>query len=515
MPRPAHHVADDPALDRHDADLLGRWRDTQDEVALQELIARHRPMIEAVCQRILRSAGDPDDAVQETLIALSTDAADIRERPGAWLRRVAINRALMQARQHQRRRQQALVEPAAPAADEPDTESDALLRACLAELSDEDRDLLVRLFWLGETQAAIARGEGIPRVYVHRRQQRALDRLRHVFARRGVRIAVPALALLLAGGDRALAASAGAAGAVGMGSSTSFALLASGIALVLAALGAVMALGQPARQEPVASSPSATVPAAASPSAAEPVAAHSSPPAPIPPTGVAPAGGASHSEAVAASASAPVDELAARLIASFDPTQFEIGVVAAAARSAAAAAGAGVQDGPARGHTLIDWTHEPHYTSAAASPWANAVRLSDGRRGLSLRPPADGPLYLRSHEPMAESDQGTCMVLVLIAGGSYEGLALAVSTNLIIDGGDVLFESETPVATANGIGRRRTWKRDTRTPALENSVHRFVSTMDKPTVLVGFEHRALTQAECATIVARCPGRQGEDMPSEQ
>lgn len=512
MPSPPPRAAADADADRRDADLLGRWREARDEAALHELIARHRPMIEAVCRRVMRSVGDPEDAVQETLIALSAEAEVIRERPGAWLRRVATNRALMQVRQHQRRRQQQqVVEPAATPTAECDSEAEELLRACLAEMDEADRDLLVRLFWLGETQAAIARGEGIPRVYVHRRQQRALDRLRHAFARRGVRVAVPALALLLAGGDRALAAVAGGAKA-GAGSFTTFALLAAGVALVLAALGAVVVLRQPARQEPIASSSSATGPAAAAPPAVDPAADGATPPAATPPPGGATAAGAPRPEAAAGGASVPVDELAARLIATFDPTQFEIGVVAAAERSAA---GAGTQDGPARGHTLLNWNREPAYTVASDSPWAEAVRLPDGRRGLALRPPANGPLYLRGNEPMTATDRGLCMQMAIVAGGSHEGLALSTSANLIIDGDDVLFESETPVATATGIGRRRTWKREARTPALEDSVHRFVSTMDKPTVLVGFEHRALTKAECAAIVARCPGRQGEDKPSEQ
>lgn len=498
MPPPPPQLTDDPALDRRDADLLGRWRATRDEAALQEVIARHRPMIEAVCRRIMRSVGDPDDAVQETLIALSAEAADIRERPGAWLRRVATNRALMQVRQHQRRRQQAQVEAAAAPGDEPDTESEALLRACLAELAEEDRDLLVRLFWLGETQAAIARGEGIPRVYVHRRQQRALDRLRHAFARRGVRVAAPALALLLAGGDRALAA-----GAAAVARPASFVLPAIGAALVLGMLGAWLALRRPTQRELSAGAASASDPGAVTVAASS---SASSAPATAAAPSPAAAAGEPHLEASAGFEPAIPDGLVARLIASFDPAAIKVGIV-----DEAAGLGTGDDAATARGHTLMYHDLEPTYEVAAASPWTEVVRLADGRRGLALQPPRHSPLYLRSSGPLAMSGEGTTLVVVTTQDGREGGPPLATCANFLIDGDDVLFESDTPHIAADGLdlGRRRTWQRLVRTPQLENAVERFVANFPMPVVLIGFDHRGHSPAERAAILRRCPGRQGE------
>ncbi|MCK6487734.1 MAG: sigma-70 family RNA polymerase sigma factor [Planctomycetes bacterium] len=500
MPSPPSRAAADAESDRRDADLLGRWRDARDEASLHELIVRHRPMVEAVCRRIMRSVGDPEDAVQETLIALSAEAGDIRERPGAWLRRVATNRALMQVRQHQRRRLQPAVEPTAPPPAEDDAEAEELLRACLAEIDEADRELLVRLFWLGETQAAIARGEGVPRVYVHRRQQRALDRLRTAFARRGVRIAAPALALLLAGGDRALAAAATAA----LRSSLVLPAISAALVLVvLVVLGALLSLRKPAQLDPAARAVSEPATAAAPATSAT-----SAPPG-------AAAAGAPRADRPADWASAVPDGRVARLIATFDPARLEIGIVAAAApqvRAAAAATGAGSEGATTPSHNLHHWDREPSYEVASVSPWADEVRLPGGHRGLALRPPPGSTMHLRSCDRWAMLDEGTTIVMVLTTGGHEGGPARATCANLLVDGEAVLFERETPYTTAAGIGRWRTWQRMPRTAEMEEIAQSFVMALISPTVLVGFEHRALSPAERAALLARCPGQQGEVKP---
>ncbi|MBN8524724.1 MAG: sigma-70 family RNA polymerase sigma factor [Planctomycetes bacterium] len=186
--------------------LLASWTDGGDEAALSALLELHRPMVTAVCQRILRRTGDADDAIQETFITLAEKAATIQGSVGGWLRVVATRHAVARLRAIQRQRtldRQVLPETAE--AGEIPTD---IIAACLAELTEAERDLIVRLFYLGESQAEIARLDRSSRLQIHRRLQHALARLRALAKRRGLRIAPAALLLLLADGNQAVAAEA-------------------------------------------------------------------------------------------------------------------------------------------------------------------------------------------------------------------------------------------------------------------------------------------------------------------
>ena len=77
-----------PALD---AELLTRFLDSHDEIAFEELIARHLSAVRAVCRSVLRDPNDADDAAQATFLVFVRRASVVRNRLalGAWLCRVA------------------------------------------------------------------------------------------------------------------------------------------------------------------------------------------------------------------------------------------------------------------------------------------------------------------------------------------------------------------------------------------------------------------------------------------
>lgn len=206
-------VGADPG-DPSDGDLLARWQEHADELALERLVARHRAMVDSTCRRILAAGGaveDCDDAVQETFIALSARPPQALASVGAWLRTVATNRSLMQLRARRRRHQERLEEEPATRERSGTGWEEEVLGDCLAHLSDQDRDLVVRLFYIGESQAMVARRKRVSRAAVHQHLQRVLAELRSRLARRGLRVGIPALLLLLAGGERGLAAAVMAA----------------------------------------------------------------------------------------------------------------------------------------------------------------------------------------------------------------------------------------------------------------------------------------------------------------
>src|SRR5262245_43968587 len=78
-----------PTADGH---LLERCVARHDEEAFAELVRRHGPMVQRVCQRVLGHAQDAEDAFQATFIVLARKAASISppDRLPAWLHGVAV-----------------------------------------------------------------------------------------------------------------------------------------------------------------------------------------------------------------------------------------------------------------------------------------------------------------------------------------------------------------------------------------------------------------------------------------
>src|SRR4051794_12781677 len=74
-----------------DAHLVARYAAAHDEAAFAELLARHGPMVLAVCRRILRHEQDAEDAFQATFLALARKAGSIgrRQAVAGWLYKVA------------------------------------------------------------------------------------------------------------------------------------------------------------------------------------------------------------------------------------------------------------------------------------------------------------------------------------------------------------------------------------------------------------------------------------------
>src|SRR5580704_12311602 len=79
-----------------DAQLLERFLARREEIAFEELVRRHGPMVLGVCRRILGEPHDAADAFQATFLVLIRQAASIlpRSRVGPWLYGVARRTAL-------------------------------------------------------------------------------------------------------------------------------------------------------------------------------------------------------------------------------------------------------------------------------------------------------------------------------------------------------------------------------------------------------------------------------------
>src|SRR6516164_1563072 len=74
-----------------DAQLLERFVTRHDMIAFESIVARHGPMVRAVCLGVLANANDAEDAFQATFLVLVRRAATIRgaHSLGGWLHKVA------------------------------------------------------------------------------------------------------------------------------------------------------------------------------------------------------------------------------------------------------------------------------------------------------------------------------------------------------------------------------------------------------------------------------------------
>lgn len=176
--------------DPSDAALLGRFAAERCEEAFALLVARHGPMVFAVCRRVLGNSSDADDAFQAAFLVLVRRANDVRhtDRLAGWLYGVAYRSAL-EARtlRATRRRREVVGElpdvPHAPPAT--DTELSAVVERELAALPDHYR-LAVALCDLdGRTRTEAAGLLGIPEGTLSSRLNAGRKRLAERLARWG------------------------------------------------------------------------------------------------------------------------------------------------------------------------------------------------------------------------------------------------------------------------------------------------------------------------------------------
>src|ERR1043165_1033956 len=169
---------------------LQRWVRHADSEAFNDLVRAYRAMVLGICQRVLGNCQAADDALQETFLQLARQAHTIRSNPGSWLYTCALNEARRQRRLLGRAagvldaQLPAAVAPPAPL----DEDAQQLLHECIADLEDQDRDVISLHFFLGTPQTRIGQRYGISQPAVVKRLDRALRRLRMRMIGRGLRL---------------------------------------------------------------------------------------------------------------------------------------------------------------------------------------------------------------------------------------------------------------------------------------------------------------------------------------
>jgi RNA polymerase sigma factor (sigma-70 family) len=184
-----------------DRQLLDRFAHQGEQAAFAELVARHGPMVLAVCRRVTGDEHEAEDAFQATFLVLAQKAggAGWSESVAGWLHSVAHRVALKaRGRAARRRKHEGLAAMRAQVpVDPPDEELLALVQAEVARLPEKYRAALVLCHLEGKTNAEAARALGCPLGSMSTRLARARDLLRRRLAGRGAPVCAGALAGLL------------------------------------------------------------------------------------------------------------------------------------------------------------------------------------------------------------------------------------------------------------------------------------------------------------------------------
>jgi len=148
-------------------------------VALEDLARREFRSLVALGAALTGSMVLGEELAQEALLAAVRHWGTVQgyERPGAWLRRVVINRARSARRRH-RRELDRLAEVARPAATTEQPELDAELWAAVRALPRRQRELVALFYALDhpieQVAAELGIGVGSAKTHLHR----GLERLR-------------------------------------------------------------------------------------------------------------------------------------------------------------------------------------------------------------------------------------------------------------------------------------------------------------------------------------------------
>lgn len=185
----------DGSLPTNDRAALKRYARRGDPAAFEVLTRRYHAMVLATCRRALRDDADAEDAVQETFLKLSQHAGAIRSNVGSWLHAAAMGTSIDLARRGSNRRRverDAAVERNIASHDDPDrmlwSEIEPVFDEALAALDESDRELIVGRFLAGRSQRELAEEAGVSDGTMHRRINRALDRLRAGLNARGLAV---------------------------------------------------------------------------------------------------------------------------------------------------------------------------------------------------------------------------------------------------------------------------------------------------------------------------------------
>jgi RNA polymerase sigma factor (sigma-70 family) len=205
---------------RSDQQLLREYAECRSEAAFAELVRRHVDLVYSAALRMVRDPHLAQDVSQAVFGVLAQSAPKLTDRPVlcGWLHRTTRNLASKTVRSDvvRRAREQEAAAMNELLSAEPDPLWEQVaphLDAAVNELNESDRDALMLRYFQSRSAREIGQALGISEEAAQKRVNRAVERLRGYFAKRGVVAGAGGLVVALSA-NAVQAAPAGLAGAI-------------------------------------------------------------------------------------------------------------------------------------------------------------------------------------------------------------------------------------------------------------------------------------------------------------
>jgi RNA polymerase sigma factor (sigma-70 family) len=189
--------------ERSDAQLLREYAEGGSEPAFREIVTRHTDFVYSAALRQVESSDLARDVAQSVFTDLARKARPLADKMAegsslvGWLYRSTRFAALNQLRDDRRRlarERLAMEQLITDSETAPDWEGvRPVLDEAMADLSDEDREALLLRFFKNHDFRAVGHALGVSDDAAQKRVSRAVERLREMFAKRGVTIAASGL----------------------------------------------------------------------------------------------------------------------------------------------------------------------------------------------------------------------------------------------------------------------------------------------------------------------------------
>lgn len=185
-----------------DRQLLQEYIRSQSQEAFRQLVARHLPMVYSTARRIVHDGHLAEDVAQNVFATLVQKAAVLGASPivGGWLYNTTRHLAMHAVRTEERRRQREQAAVAMQPLQTADETSRILeqLDPAMTQLDETERDALVLRFFEDRSLREVGQELAISEDAARMRVNRALEKLRTVFAIQGITVTSVLLAGVLA-----------------------------------------------------------------------------------------------------------------------------------------------------------------------------------------------------------------------------------------------------------------------------------------------------------------------------
>jgi len=183
-----------------DSDLLRRYADQGDEAAFAEVVQRQADLVYSVALRVTANAALAEEVTQTvfTLLARRAKALSQYDTLVGWLHTTARNTAINAVRGEARRRareQEAVIMQETPTMPEANwAEIGPLLDEAVGTLAEPDRKAVLLRFFKNQSHQEVGQALGLSEDTARKRVERALEKLREHFVKRGVKATATLLA---------------------------------------------------------------------------------------------------------------------------------------------------------------------------------------------------------------------------------------------------------------------------------------------------------------------------------